>query len=288
MAIKVSPADIIGSIAAAKAFINPSKTSDQFSNGQFTGVGKWGHFLAEMRSRSVARTNLFEVSFTPPLMLARQSGTARLLSLYASDASLPGNFINTMTLKRFGIGPNEKVPYSTQWNDIGFSCIGDGQGMVYKFFYKWMQGIVKSDVPITGDDIGYNQLASYEVGFKEEYATTITINTFDEQGKDILVYQLTGAYPIFISDTPLSWGQGDELQRIPLAFNFLQASLVNVEAVRSLEKNGQRELSPFEKLYKVGTAVQALASLRKPRSVGDVINVVSNAKTVIQGIGGTI
>jgi hypothetical protein len=43
-------------------------------------------------------------------------------------------------------------------------------------------------------------------------------------------------------------------------------------------------LSGLQKLLKVGTAVQTLASLRAPTGIADIINVVSNAKIAVGGL----
>lgn len=282
MAIKKTIADAIGAATAAKAFLAPSTTTTDTTS-------KMAQFMAQMRSRSVARTNLFEIIFTPPRILAGES-TQAIISLYASDGNLPGLFLQTIDLKRFGTGPNEKLPYSAQFNDIAFSFIGDGQGDIYKFFYKWMQGIVLSDTHMTNTSYSsVNQMSPYEVNFKEDYRSTINIITYDEKRNQILNYQLMEAYPVWLGETPLSWGDMDNLQKFPIAFTFLQAKLENIEdQKRNLGANGPRPLSPFERLYKIGTAAQVLYSLKKPNSVGDVINVVSNAKTVIKGFGGVI
>ena len=50
---------------------------------------------------------------------------------------------------------------------------------------------------------------------------------------------------------------------------------------------GDRELSGFEQLLRIGTAAKALkASMKKPTSVGDVINITSNAQTFLGSFGG--
>lgn len=279
---KVTFANALGIAAAAKSFLQPSTTRTDNTN-------KMSQFIATMRSSSVARTNLFEIVFTAPRILATNP-TKSILSLYACDGNLPGVFLQTFDVKRYGTGPNEKLPYSTEFNDITFSFIGDGQGDIYKFFYNWIQGIVSSDVHMTNTNASsVNQMGPYEVNFKEDYRTTINIITYDENRKVILNYQLMEAYPIWLGDSPLSWGDTDNLQKFPITFTFMQAKLENVDdQKRNLGANGPRPLSPFEKLYKIGTIGQTIYSMRKPNSIGDVINVVSNAKIVLKGLGGVI
>jgi hypothetical protein len=46
-------------------------------------------------------------------------------------------------------------------------------------------------------------------------------------------------------------------------------------------------MSGFEQLIRIGTAAKALkASMKKPTSVGDVINMTSNAQTFLGSLGG--
>jgi hypothetical protein len=275
---KVSAADIIGGIAAAKSFISPTAAP--------SASGKLSNFIAEIRSSGIARSNLFEVEIAAPRILAGNPTTA-IIPLYGCDASLPGAYLQTLDNKRFGIGPNEKLPYSVQYNDIGLSFIGDGQGSLYKFFYRWIHGTVRGDAHIISNDVSAAGLSPYEVEFKENYRTSVVIRTFDEQQKKILEYHLMEAYPIWLGEIPLSWSGSDDLQKFPVAFTYLQARLTTVDEERTRNKNGQRELTPFEKLYKLGTAGQTIFASRKPRSVGDIINVVSNAKIIIDGMKGT-
>lgn len=273
--------DIIGGIAAAKAFIDPTRADNSKASG------KLSNFLAEIRQSALARTNFFEVIITPPRILANDPA-AKVIHLYGCDASLPGIYLQTLENKRFGVGPNEKLPYSTQFNDIGITFYGDGQGTIYKFFYKWMHGIVRGDSHMISNGVSGQGLSPYEVEFKEKYRSDIIIRTFDEQQKDVLIYRLIEAYPIWISDTPLSWSSSDDIQRFPLAFTFLQARLDNVEQDRLRNESGARQLTPFEKLYKIGTATQTVFGTRRPQSIGDVINVVSNAKIILEGMKGVI
>lgn len=278
----ITIADAVGVAAASKAFLQPDNQGE-------TATGKLGEFIAQMRQRTVARSNLFEVVITPPYILA-SNPTKTLIPLYASDASIPNLFLETLDLKRFGTGPNEKLPYSAQFTDMGVMMIGDGQGDIYKFFYRWLQGIVLSDAHMTSTNfVSINRLSPYEVNFKEDYRGTVNIIQYDENRNVILNYELSEAYPTFVGGSPLSWGDENNLQKFPINFTFMQAKLTNLNEQKWNPATGEtRPLSPFEKLYKFGTAAQVVFSTKKPNSVGDVINVVSNAKVILKGLGGTI
>jgi hypothetical protein len=263
--------NVLGTIAAGASLL---------SNRASNPSGKYGNFMAELRKNSVGRTNLFEVTLTAPSILSGDS-TARKLSLYAKGAVLPGVFLETTQAKRYGTGPNEKMPYSLQTNDITLSFIGDGRGDIYKFFYSWMQGIVRGDYsPSSLNQTSRNGTGFYEVEFKENYRVDMNIKVFNEQGDAVLDYTLTDAFPISLPDITLSWNESNGLMEFPVTFAFLQARLdVSGNAPVSIGKIS--ELSTLQKLIKVGTAVQVLSSLRKPASVADAINVAGNAMRVL-------
>ena len=103
----------LGTYAAVKSLVGSDSGGAQ---------GKLNSFISELRSSSVARTNLFDVTFGIPTILAR-SPVAQKLSLYAEAAQLPGMNIQTDSIKRFGIGPTESAPYSIQNNDITITSL---------------------------------------------------------------------------------------------------------------------------------------------------------------------
>jgi hypothetical protein len=234
------------------------------------GSGKLNNFISELKQNSVARTNLFDVVITPPKMMAG-SKTASKISLFAEGAQLPGINIQTDDgIKRFGYGPQDNIPHSSQTNDITLNFIGDGKGEIYKFFYKWMQGIVRSDYEVPSNKTSPNGLSPYEVAFKEEYETTIAIKTYDEQGETVFEYQLTKAFPKNLPDVSLNWSDSGMMQ-FSVTFCFLQSRLVTADSDVKISKNGIEGLSTLQKAIKVGTAVQTIAALRRPRSIQDAL-----------------
>ncbi len=269
MALLNTAMNAVGTIAAIKSLTGGSSPQ---------GSGKYNNFYSELRKNGVARTNLFEVTITPPRMLVGNE-TTRKLSLYAEGAQLPGLFLQTDdTIKRFGVGPQEHVPYSAQVNDTTITFIGDGRGEIYKFFYSWLQGIVRADrSPVIGSQPDRAGKIAYEVEFKEEYATTINIRTFDEAGQTILSYDLEAAFPKSIPDVSLSWSESS-LMQFGIQFSYLQSRLTNVDEAYKEGKNGIGELSTLQKLMKVGTAVQLVSSLKRPRNIQEALSSASTVK----------
>jgi hypothetical protein len=212
--------------------------------------------------------------------MGSSSATAQKLSLYAEGAQLPGLNIQTDNIKRYGLGPMESVPYSIQNNDITVNFIGDGKGEVYKYFYNWMHSIVKGDSFITGSGSSSSGLAPYEVEFKEDYRSTLTISTFNEQGQNVLQYELYDAFPKNLPDVTLNWSDNSTMMQFGVTFGYMQAKLKNANSPLQVNQNGIGELSMLQKAIKIGTAVQAISSLRRPRNIQDILASSTTVKNV--------
>ena len=246
-------------------------------------TGRYEGFLSEFRNKSFARTNLFEVTIQPPKIMNGNKAFENL-HLYAESASIPGLMFATSETRRYGTGPIEKKPYAPIFNDVSVSFLVDGQGDIYKFFYTWMNMIVSSDQYVNGNAAHQAGLAPFEVGYKDDYKCQMMISTFDEAGNSVLSSQLVDAIPISISDTSFSWGDTDQVMKLQVTFTYFQHILQTDQG--NPVSGYRRPLSGFQQIVKAGTAIQALSSLKKPQSIGDVINVINNAKVITGGYFG--
>ena len=289
--------DIVGTANALKSFLPEplQKALGSFLNGPASAPNAHRN-LNEFKSNlnrfgGVARTNMFDVRINIPTMLSAAGEGAgglssRDISLLCEGATLPGISLNTTPIKRYGYGQVEKKPYLTTYTDQTFTFIGDNSGAVHGLFYKWMNGIVKGDEKTSNLTVsGYNGLSPYEVEYKENYAVDIVITCYDDTDQSIIICTLYEAFPIFLGDIQLNWADTDQLMRVPVTFTFTHWKLDTVNINQALS-NPAQNLSGLQKLLKVGSAVQTLASLRKPTGVADIINVVDNSKKAIGGLGG--
>lgn len=239
-------------------------------------AGRMSTFMSEIKRAGVARTNLFEIEITPPKCMLASAEYAQKISLYAEGAALPGRSLETQEFSRYGYGPHEKIPYSMQFQDYTVQFIGDGRGEIYKFFYNWMHQIVRGDQPVDNDSNGY------EVGFREDYSIDINVRTYNEQGETILAAKMTNAFPIQVPDVSLNWGESNMMQ-FSVTFAYTQAELLNAAAKFIGKNGGPPELSTFQKLVKIGTAVQAIAAIRRPTNVQEALSSTTGVKNVLTG-----
>jgi hypothetical protein len=157
---------------------------------------------------------------------------------------------------------------------------GDASGTVHKFFYKWLSGIVKFDNGVHGKP-GYSGLKPFEVEYKKDYAVDIIITTMDEKERKLMEFKLYEAYPIAMGDISMNWAETDGVVRIPITFTFNRWKRTDISLDIDEEFGG---LSSIQQILKAGTAIQTLASLKKPGNVADIINVVNNSKIAVGGI----
>lgn len=252
-----------------------------FGGGGGGEGGKMANFLSEIRQSGVARTNMFDVVITPPKIALSNSGVAQKISLFAEGAALPGRSIQQQEFSRFGYGPHEKFPYAVQFQDYTLQFIGDGRGEIYKFFYNWMNGIVRSDYRIEtyGSQVDKGGKSAFEVEYRENYAVDIKLNVYNEQNETIFTVTLTNAFPIQVPDVSLNWGESSMMQ-FSVTFAFTQAILNNAEQPLKTSQGASSELSTLQKLVKIGTAVQALSSLKRPGNVQDALSSATTIKNV--------
>lgn len=226
------------------------------------------------------RSNHFYVTIPNPRILGGDIGPI-LLPFLTESASLPGVSLATSDIRRYGVGHIEKKPYAPIFTDTQMTFYGDGSGTVHKFFYKWMTGIIKFDNSVTSNKNGYNGLAPFQVEFKKDYAVDIILTTIDEKERKLMEYKLYDAYPIAMGDMSMSWSDVDGFIKIPITFTFTRWKRTDINLDIDEEYGG---LSSIQKILKAGSAIQTLASLRKPGNVADIINVVNNSKVALGGI----
>lgn len=231
-------------------------------------------------SRSIMRNNRFIVQILPPWsMIGKKSEmTAAPMIPFACDsANLPGVSLMSSDVRRHGVGPMEKKPYSTVFVDVTFNFIVDGTGMIHKFFQEWMNSIVKFDTPITDQTSIY--MLPYEVQYKTEYCVDIDIYVYNESSQQIMKVKLYDAWPIFLGDVNLNWQSTDDFVKLPVTFAYTGWASETIDIPST--KNTKPESSGLQKLLAAGAALQNLANIRKPTGVGDVLNIVNQTSSSI-------
>jgi len=181
-------------------------------------------FKAEHGKRnSVLRSNRFEIminGFTP---VGADSTLQRSLSFWCEGAQFPGYQLLSHNMRRYVYGTNEARPFSPNFNPIQLTIAADNNMDVWEFFNAWMQKIIPHDVTSGMTDTSAystNNLV-YEVSYKSEYVSTVTITLYNQMGKPIIRSTLRQAFPTNMNGFDINWAARDEYTRFTIFMDYL-------------------------------------------------------------------
>lgn len=174
------------------------------------------NFAHQIQSKygGIAPANLFIVNF----YMNESATTAGILpsrdfSLLCTDVNLPGLSIGVDDqTRRYGTGVIEKMPYGVFFGDLQISFLVDAGGKIMKAFHSWMHNITgfASD----------NKDEQYEVAYKDTYTCRMEIVVLDIQNNGVITYVIEEAFPLFLPDTQVSWGQTDSLMLLHTTMSY--------------------------------------------------------------------
>ena len=300
-----------------KSFYNVERFSSELEKGYGLfkptlffveiAVPKWvSQLAAPVRSGSNASATLGNDGKSADQAAADQGAwtddSNRRLMFLCSSANLPGVQILTSDYRRQGYGTFDRRPFGVQVTDIPLTFMLDNRGFVLKFFNQWANAIVNFD--LRNGELGENALgqALYEIGYRDDYETKITITTLtgtqdpnqesglgndqgdrtlndslDGMGVKIVQYELQEAFPIQIGDTSVAWNAENQFATLPVQFTFRS---YNIKQLPTGKMTTSRSFSMSEWLGIVGSAINLGSQIfsNRPNSVGGAINLLTNTK----------
>ena len=167
-----------------------------------------------------ARGSLFQVIITPPAGLKTRA-SSRYLTFFCKNASIPGMTLNSASNDQVA-QKVKMMPQSINLEPVQCIFMLDSDHQILSFFHSWMQQIVNF-----GTQGGaYSEVAGklpYEVGYKEDYACSITIRQYstnhDVSGQYYEVI-LDNAFPLAIGDIDLAWDSQDSFSVLSVSFQY--------------------------------------------------------------------
>ena len=165
-------------------------------------AGTISNFLSTFTS-DLAKTNRFDVNVPIPIGLIQYVKNTRALNYRCETANLPGRTVATMEQKTYG--PIEKYPYLSTYNDIDLTFIVDGDMNQKVFFDAWINYL--------------NPTLSNNFRYKGDYATTLTINQYDQSNNLTYTVALYDAYPISMNQLDLDWSN-DGYHKLSITFAY--------------------------------------------------------------------
>lgn len=294
-----SPSEIVNSLTPLVNQLD--RVEITAARGSEASVSLSEKIRAELSKHEVVRSNMFLVKIEAPDVLRANFSTLASSTLpficYRTDTgNLPGLQLNTSSVRRFGTGMEERKPTNAAVVDQQFSFIADREGIIYNFFYAWLNSIVVTDrrgaeEPGSGGKPFVSIGKPGNVAYKNTYATRIHIYVFDQTSYDTsdAIYEiiLENAYPVFLGDVSLNWASNNELIRLPITFTYSHWYLNSFSDVEktSADIGLPGSHSIIGQIYKAASAAAVLSSIRKPRSIQDILGIVNNTKVVLDGYG---
>lgn len=248
------------------------------SNTQQPGAKAGGFSIQEFSSKineldGLLPTNLFLVTIYAPFL------DSRTLSYFTMSTQLPGlNLVFDENI-RLGVGPIETFPFAATFGSLDLTFLGDGRGYIMTALHTWMQNIISYQAPVNG---GARQSEYFFVEYKQNYIAEIELVVYNTTSDKILVYKFQEAYPVALAAVDMSWAHQNNIMPVQCKFNYTNWS----SQIQSPVEGETRGLTLLQKLQKAGSIVSTIASLKKPQSIGDAINLVNNANIVGSNLGG--
>jgi hypothetical protein len=189
---------------------------------------KISNFTAEINKGGVLQPNRYLVTFMLPKAL-QNSSVSDILTLRCESAQMPGLILASADgPPRMGYGPSEKNPYNAIFDDINLIFTLDKAAKVHKVFYDWFNIIVnyQSEGLQTMQSNGDTSIAAstdwapYEVGYKDDYVTTLNIEVYDMNDKKIMSAIAYRAFPKGMQSVDLAWANDSDIIKLPISFTY--------------------------------------------------------------------
>ena len=216
---------------------------------------------------------------------------------FCDNINLPGAQVTPFDHRRNTIGPFDRRAGNIIPAQITASFMLDAQGRNLSFFQRWVSSIVYmgSNSAAAENQVDANGAAFGELAYRDDYVTTMKIETFDMAANKINTLTAYEVWPQLLGDVTLGWAQNDEVPRVTVNFELRHWTATNHQLPEGTDLFdgdsffSNRALTPMEQLLRIGQTGTALkASWKTPNNVGDVINVLSNSQKFGKAIAGSL
>jgi hypothetical protein len=232
-----------------------------------------------------SRKNLYVVEIAS-LPLGNDGMSVRDLRFFCQSAAIPGLNYTVADYYPNGFGVRHSIPTSYQPDPFNAVFMLDSDHMVLRFFHRWMQAVLNynyADGPFS--QVG-NQLP-FEIGYKSDYATNITIKHFSTNSTgefdQFYQYDLFDVFPTQISGVDLSWADNDSFATATV--NFAYSHIAFSGAVKgSPTERFSRGTGLLELINSIGLPGQYISQSGLPLTIQDSLNSFARTNLAIAGI----
>ena len=237
--------------------------------------------ISKTKFGSLALTNKFIVRITPPPVVFSGIGDSYPnmpeLSFFCSTTNLPGKTIGTFDYKPIAYGQTNKMPLSRENDSLTTTFFGDSKYLIMNFFHRWLNFIIQD-----GGEV-WNNRAYREIGYKEDYATTIEIIGYDYDAAERITYTFYEAFPTQVGAVQMGWEQNDSVIQIPIEFTYDDMS-IETSSVGGINKP-RTPIGLFTRLAQAASIAGVISTIQRPRNIQDLINTGTTVRTLGRGLG---
>jgi hypothetical protein len=246
--------------------------------------------ISEFKSRidrygGIARKNLFvaDIVFNGRnTSIAVPNFTQSDLRFFCKSATIPGLNVVVQDYRPNGFGLPHSVPTALQPDQVNLVFMMDSQHKVLNFFHQWMQKVVNYDIS-RGMFSEVNGQLPYEMGYRNDYVSTITLALYSNDTNNFYEYTLLNAFPTQISPIDVAWDDNDSYSTMTV--NFAYSGMTVTGAVEgSPSTRVARGNGLLEFINSVGATSQLINQGSLPRSVQDAIDSFTSVKNAFNTI----
>tara|TARA_R110002153_G_scaffold246162_1_gene401772 strand:+ start:648 stop:1418 length:771 start_codon:yes stop_codon:yes gene_type:complete len=241
-------------------------------------------FTSKVREHGFAKKNIFSVTVELPYALTQELSQIPVttdLRFFCKTITLPEIDITTADVQPQAFGPVVRRPQSLNFPILPTVFMVDEDYGVLKFFHRWAQHIVNFDKS-SGNYSSVNNQLPFEMSYKNDYDTVMTVTSFTDEGKPAYVYKFSGLYPINVGSVDQSWEINDEALTLPVGFTYDQLEVTGARSGEvSADYPGPKSsdymtVDPFFLSKEVKSFV---TNQSIPQSIQDSINQFSSVNT---------
>ena len=167
------------------------------------------NFLSELKSNGILQTNKFMIDIAN-----KDNNLVQAINLRAESVNLPGVALDIQSIRRYGIGPVQKMASGINFPDVSISFIDDSVNTIWKYLYGWFNTIFQYT--------GNSNKPLYALEYKENYISDIIIHVYDTVGKEVTTIKLKEAFPTNLSDVSLSWADKSSFFKTTATFAYTE------------------------------------------------------------------
>lgn len=197
------------------------------------------------------------------------------LRFFAQTVTIPG--LNYQVTDYFPntFGVRQTIPTAVTPDPLNAAFMLDSDHMVLKFFHQWMQKVINYNYA-DGAFSAVNGQLPYEIGYKEDYATTATIKHFStDSPNNYYEYIFYDVFPTQVTGVDVAWSDNDSYatSTVNFAYSHMKVSGANTATPTERFARGTGYLGL---LNRYGIPGQFIEQTGIPQTIQDAVNLYTN------------